>query len=82
MDAPALQCHDPSRRLKVGPSEPWQQQRKRSTTLPNLYSGPSSRVLDKHEGEHTLTPEILETLAQAYAAAVTGGVPDQPRLGS
>jgi hypothetical protein len=39
-------------------------------------------VLDKHEAEHTLTPEILETLAQAYAATVTGGVPDQPRLGS
>jgi hypothetical protein len=39
-------------------------------------------VLDKHEAEHTLTPEILETLAQAYAAAVTGGVPDQPRIGS
>ena len=38
-------------------------------------------VLDKHEAEHTLTPEILETLAHA-AAAVTGGVPDQPRLGS
>jgi hypothetical protein len=39
-------------------------------------------VLDKHEAEHTLTPEILETLAQAYAATVTGGVPDQTRLGS
>ena len=39
-------------------------------------------VLDKHEAEHTLTPEILETLAGAYAAAVTGGVPDPPRLGS
>ena len=39
-------------------------------------------VLDKHEAEHTLTSEILETLAQAYGAAVTGGVPDQPRLGS
>ena len=39
-------------------------------------------VLDNHEAEHTLTPEILETLAQAYAAVVTGGVPDQPRLGA
>jgi uncharacterized protein YejL (UPF0352 family) len=39
-------------------------------------------VLDKHAAEHTLTPEILETLAHAYAAAVTGGVPDPPRLGS
>jgi hypothetical protein len=39
-------------------------------------------VLDKHEAEHTLAPEILETLAQAYAAAVTGGVPDQPRPGT
>jgi uncharacterized protein YejL (UPF0352 family) len=39
-------------------------------------------VLDKHEADHTLTPEILETLAHAYAAAVTGGVPDPPRLGS
>jgi hypothetical protein len=39
-------------------------------------------VLDKHESEHTLTAEILEMLARAYAAAVTGGVPDQPRIGA
>jgi uncharacterized protein YejL (UPF0352 family) len=39
-------------------------------------------VLDKHEAEHTLTPEILETLARPYSEAVTGGVPDQPRLGA
>jgi hypothetical protein len=39
-------------------------------------------VLDKHEADHTLTPDILETLARAYAAAVTGGVPDHPRQGA
>ena len=39
-------------------------------------------VLDKHEAEHTLTPEILETLGRAYAAAVASGVPDHPRLGA
>ena len=38
-------------------------------------------VLDKHEADHTLTPEILETLARAYAAAVGSGVPDHPRVG-
>jgi uncharacterized protein YejL (UPF0352 family) len=38
-------------------------------------------VLDKHEAEHTLTPEILETLARAYGAAVANGVPDHPRVG-
>jgi hypothetical protein len=38
-------------------------------------------VLDKHEADHTLTPEILETLARAYAAAVASGVPDHPRVG-
>jgi uncharacterized protein YejL (UPF0352 family) len=39
-------------------------------------------VLDKHEADRTLTPEILETLARAYAAAVAGGVPDHARLGA
>jgi uncharacterized protein YejL (UPF0352 family) len=38
-------------------------------------------VLDKHEAEHTLTSEVLEELARAYAAVVTD-VPDQPRLGA
>jgi uncharacterized protein YejL (UPF0352 family) len=38
-------------------------------------------VLDKHEAEHTLTPEVLEELARAYAA-VASNVPDQPRLGA
>ena len=38
-------------------------------------------VLDRHEAEHTLTAEILEELARAYAA-VTTDVPDQPRLGA
>ncbi len=38
-------------------------------------------VLDKHEAEHSLTAEILEELAQAYAAVATN-VPDQPRLGA
>jgi hypothetical protein len=35
--------------------------------------------LDKHE--HTLTGEILEQLARAYAAVSTN-VPEQPRLGA
>jgi hypothetical protein len=39
-------------------------------------------VLDKHEAEHTLTPEVLETLARAYSATAGCGVPDQPRMGS
>jgi uncharacterized protein YejL (UPF0352 family) len=38
-------------------------------------------VLDKHEAEHTLTSEVLEELARAYAAVATD-VPDQPRLGA
>ena len=33
-------------------------------------------VLDKHEAEHTLTPEILEGLAREYAAVAAPGVPD------
>jgi hypothetical protein len=37
--------------------------------------------LDKHQHEHTLTAEILEQLARAYAA-VSANVPDQPRLGA
>jgi hypothetical protein len=36
-------------------------------------------VLDKHEAEHSLTPEILEELSRAYAALATN-VPDHPRL--
>jgi hypothetical protein len=39
-------------------------------------------VLDKHEADHTLTPEILEELARAYGAVAASGVPDQPRLGA
>jgi hypothetical protein len=39
-------------------------------------------VLDKHEAEHTLTPEILEELARAHAAVAAPGVPDHPRLGA
>ena len=39
-------------------------------------------VLDKHEAEHTLTPEILEELARAYAAVAVPGVPDHPRVGA
>jgi hypothetical protein len=38
-------------------------------------------VLDKYEAEHTLTSEVLEELARAYAAVATD-VPDQPRLGA
>jgi enoyl-CoA hydratase/carnithine racemase len=38
-------------------------------------------VLDRHEAEHTLTSEVLEELARAYAAVATD-VPDQPRLGA
>ena len=39
-------------------------------------------VLDKHEAEHTLTPEILEELARAYGEVAASGVPDHPRLGA
>ena len=39
-------------------------------------------VLDKSEADHTLTPEVLETLARAYAAAVATGVPDHQRQGA
>jgi uncharacterized protein YejL (UPF0352 family) len=39
-------------------------------------------VLDKHEAEHTLTPDVLEELARAYAAVAASGVPDHPRLGA
>jgi hypothetical protein len=39
-------------------------------------------VLDKHEAEHTLTPEILEELARTHAAVAAPGVPDHPRLGA
>jgi hypothetical protein len=38
-------------------------------------------LLDKHEAEHTLTSEIVEELARAYASVATN-VPDQPRLGA
>jgi hypothetical protein len=38
-------------------------------------------ALDKHEAEHTLTPEILEELSRAYAAVATS-VPDQARVGA
>ena len=38
-------------------------------------------LLDKHEAEHSLTSEILEELARAYAS-VAANVPDQPRLGA
>jgi hypothetical protein len=38
--------------------------------------------LDKHAAEHTLTPEILEKLARAYAAVAAPGVPDHPRQGA
>ncbi|MDT7769918.1 MAG: hypothetical protein QOI30_2928 [Mycobacterium sp.] len=38
-------------------------------------------VLDKHEHQHTLTPEILEQLAGAYAA-VASNVPEPARLGA
>jgi hypothetical protein len=37
-------------------------------------------LLDKHKHEQTLTPEILEELARAYAA-VAPYVPDQSKLG-
>jgi hypothetical protein len=37
--------------------------------------------LDTHEHEQTLTPEIVETLARAYASVSTN-VPDQPKQGS
>jgi 5'-deoxynucleotidase YfbR-like HD superfamily hydrolase len=37
-------------------------------------------VLDKREQEHTLTEEVLEQLARAYAAVSTN-VPEQGRLG-
>jgi hypothetical protein len=36
--------------------------------------------VDKHQADHTLTPEILEELARAYAAVATS-VPDPGRLG-
>jgi hypothetical protein len=39
-------------------------------------------VLDKHEAEHTLTPEIVEELARAHAAVAAPGVADHPRLGA
>lgn len=36
--------------------------------------------LDKHGADRTLTPEIVEVLARAYAA-VSVNVPEQGRLG-
>ncbi len=36
--------------------------------------------LDKHEADHTLTPDVLEVLARAYAA-VSSNVPEQGPLG-
>jgi len=39
-------------------------------------------LLDKHEAEHTLTSEVVEELARAYASVAACGVPDQPRLGA
>lgn len=36
--------------------------------------------LDKHTHEQTLTPEIVEILARAYASVSTY-VPDQPKVG-
>jgi predicted glycoside hydrolase/deacetylase ChbG (UPF0249 family) len=38
-------------------------------------------LLDQHEHDHTLTPEIVEELARAYAAVATN-VPEQPKLGA
>ena len=38
-------------------------------------------VLDKHEAEHSLTPEMLAELSRAYAA-VASSVPEQARLGA
>jgi 5'-deoxynucleotidase YfbR-like HD superfamily hydrolase len=38
-------------------------------------------LLDKHEAEHTLTSEIVEELARAYASVATS-VPEQPKLGA
>ena len=38
-------------------------------------------LLDKHEHEQTLTSEIVEELARAYAAVSTS-VPEQPRQGA
>ena len=38
-------------------------------------------LLDKHEAEHTLTSEIVEELARAYAEVATD-VPEQPKLGA
>jgi hypothetical protein len=32
--------------------------------------------------QHTLTPEIVEELARAYAAVAVPGVADYPRLGA
>ncbi len=37
-------------------------------------------ALDKHEAAHTLTEDIVEQLARAYASLATN-VPEQGRLG-
>jgi hypothetical protein len=45
----------------------------------SLFGAISAKV-DKHQSDHTSTPEILEELARAYAAVATS-VPDPGRLG-
>jgi hypothetical protein len=66
--------------VKVGTRKAMQQQRKHNTMLPRLSFGAISAEVDKHQSDHTSTPEILEELARAHAAVATS-VPDPGRLG-
>jgi hypothetical protein len=82
MGAPVLQCHDQSRRSKVGKEKAMATAKEAQHDAAESLFGAIIAVLDNHESEHTLTPEILEELARAYAAVAASGVPDHPRLGA
>jgi hypothetical protein len=60
MGAPVLQWHDPLRRLKVGPIGAMATAKEAQHDAAESLFGAIIAVLDKHEAEHTLTPEILE----------------------
>ena len=77
-----LQSHDQSRRPKVGKKEGHGDSKGSAARRVRVSIWAIIAVLDKHEAEHTLTPEILEELAREYAAVAAPGVADHPRLGA
>lgn len=65
---------------RVDRKKPCQQDQRSTTLAADALFRAIIETLDKHRNERTLTEDVLDTLARAYASISTN-VPEQGRLG-